>query len=175
MIIHISKSVGPPIPWPSFLPIKSMRDQQHKRWKGLINMINSSKKTFNFFPLLLLWFPTSCFGSSSHDHNTLHSRWKFVHIKILLAHNFDWYSTRQQLCSVCFWQFFLLEIGLTVMSFKWSPECKNMLHGFSPRSPVPSGVSTHLKLSFRWGDNCIFLLTAQNQAWFFNGRINIHI
>lgn len=125
----------------------------------------------------LLLFPTSCFGSSSHDHNALHSWWKFVHIKILSAHNFDWYPTRQRLCSVCFWQFFffLLEIGLTVMSFKWSPECKNMLHGFSPRSPVPSGVSTHLKLSFRWGDNCIFLLTAQNQAWFFNGRINIHI
>lgn len=48
--------------------------------------------------------------------------------------------------------FFLLEIGLTVMSFKWSPECKNMLHGFSPRSPEPSVVSTNLKLSYRWGE-----------------------
>lgn len=104
MIIHISKSMGPPMLWPSFLPIKSMRDQQHKRWNDLTNMINSSKKTFNFF--FLLWFPTSCFGSSSHDHNALHSWWKFVHIKIPSAHNFDWYPTRQQLCSVCFWQFF---------------------------------------------------------------------
>lgn len=28
------------------------------------------------------------------------------------------------------------------MSLKWSPECKNMLHGFSPRSPVTCGKYT---------------------------------
>lgn len=31
-----------------FFPIKSMRDQQHKRWKDFINMFSSSKKLLQF-------------------------------------------------------------------------------------------------------------------------------
>lgn len=86
------------------------------------------------------------------------------------AHIFDWYLIRQQFSSVCFSQF-LLEIGLTVMSFKWSPECKNMLHGFSPRSPVPSVVSTHLKLSFRWGEQLHFYYLHKIRSHFWFGEI----
>lgn len=64
------------------------------------------------------------------------------------------------LCTLCtfsahtYWTV-LREIGLTVVSFKWSPECKNMLHGFRPRSPVTSVVSTHLTFHSGGVNTCL--------------------
>ena len=100
-------------------------------------------------------FFSSCVGSSSHDHNTLYivgeSLCTSKYSQLIFL---DWYPILYCL----FLTFFDLKLASLSCLFKWSPECKKkMLHGFSPRSPVPSVVSTHLKLSFRWGESLLFL------------------
>lgn len=135
--------------YPFFFLIKSMRDQQHKKSKDFTNISQISSTAVKIlavsFPVVLglhLMIITLCtlLVKVCARHSILSS---YFLIGIRSGSFFLVFVSNI---------FFLLEIGLTVMSFKWSPECKNMLHGFSPRSPEPSVVSTHLKLSFRWGE-----------------------
>lgn len=98
------------------------------------------------FPVLLAWF-------SSHNHNTALLVTVCEHLKY--SPLIFWNGIQQGSHSVVFvsnsftWNW----PGKTVSClFKWSPECKNMPHALSPRSPILSVVSTHFRLSFRWGD-----------------------
>lgn len=71
---------------------------------------------------------------------------------ILSSYILDWYPIWQRLLKHVVSHVFILKLASLSCLLSGALNAKNGLHGFSPRSPLPLVVSTHLKLSFKRGE-----------------------